>query len=96
MANEAGIEVLTGPRDYAKVKRDLTDAGYRGEPITVLGITGTGNIAPMSEVGVDQLRKAGMVVDLQVMDPPTSSRRMLSRFCHASRRLRWSARRELF
>ena len=37
MANEAGIEVLTGPRDYAKVRRDLTDAGYRGETITVLG-----------------------------------------------------------
>ena len=43
---------------------------------------------------MDQLRKAGMNVDLQVMDPPTSSRRMLSRFCHVSRRLQRVARPE--
>jgi len=77
MANEAGIEVLSGPRDYSKVKRDLAEAGYRGEPITVLGVVG-GNIAPISEVGVDQLRKAGMNVDLQVMDVPTMNRRRLN------------------
>jgi peptide/nickel transport system substrate-binding protein len=78
MATEAGIEALTGPRDYAKVRRDLTDAGYRGEPITVFGVIGTGNIAPMSEVGVDQLRKAGLNIDLQVMDAASVSRRMLN------------------
>jgi peptide/nickel transport system substrate-binding protein len=78
MATEAGIEVLTGPRDYAKVRRDLTDAGYRGEPITVFGVIGTGNIAPMSEVGVDQLRMAGLNIDLQVMDAASVSRRMLN------------------
>ena len=40
LANEAGIEVLSGPRDYDKVKRDLEAAGYRGEPIVVLGVSG--------------------------------------------------------
>ena len=33
LANEAGIGILTGSRDYDKMKRDLKDAGYRGEPI---------------------------------------------------------------
>jgi peptide/nickel transport system substrate-binding protein len=56
----------------------LAEAGYRGESVVVLGVTGTGNIAPMSEVGVDQLRKAGMNVDLQVMDVPTMNRRRMS------------------
>ena len=42
LANEAGIEVLSGPRDYDKVKRDLAAAGYRGEPITVLAVSGNG------------------------------------------------------
>jgi peptide/nickel transport system substrate-binding protein len=78
LANEAGIDVMSGPRDYEKVKRALAEAGYRGESVVVLGVTGTGNIAPMSEVGVDQLRKAGMNVDLQVMDVPTMNRRRMS------------------
>jgi peptide/nickel transport system substrate-binding protein len=78
LANEAGIEVLSGPRDYEKVGRALAEEGYRGEPVVVLGVTGTGNIAPMSEVGADQLRKAGMNIDLQVMDVPTMNRRRMS------------------
>jgi len=79
LANEAGVEVISGPCDYARVKRNLADAGYRGERIVVLGVSGTGNIAPISEVGVDQLRKAGMNVDLQVMDAATMSNRALNR-----------------
>jgi peptide/nickel transport system substrate-binding protein len=75
LANEAGIEVLSRPRDYDKVKRDLTAGGYRGEPITVLGVPGGSFIAPISQVGADQLRKAGMNVDLQLMDVPTMIRR---------------------
>ena len=68
LANEAGIEALSGPRDYDKVKRDLAEAGYRGEPIVVLGVSGNSYIVHISQVGVDQLRKAGMNVDLQMMD----------------------------
>jgi peptide/nickel transport system substrate-binding protein len=71
LANEAGIEALSGPRDYDKVKRDLAAAGYRGEPIVVLAVSGNSYIAPISEVGADQLRKAGMNVDLQTTDATT-------------------------
>ena len=79
LANEAGVDVISGPPDYVRVKRNLTEAGYRGERIVVLGVSGTGNIAPISQVGVDQLRKAGMNVDLQVMDAAALSNRVLNR-----------------
>ena len=79
LANEQGIEALDGPHDYEKVKRQLEIAGYRGEPIVVLGVAGSSNIAPISEVGADQLRKARTNVDLQIMDLPTMNRRAASK-----------------
>ena len=75
LANEAGIEALSGPRDYDKVKRDLALAGYRGEPIVVLGVSGNSAIVPVSQVGADQLRKAGMNINLQITDAATMGRR---------------------
>jgi peptide/nickel transport system substrate-binding protein len=79
LANEAGIEVLSGPRDYDKVKRDLAAAGYRGEPVVVLGVSDNTNFAAISQVGADQLRKAGMNVDLRSMDFTSMIRRRLSK-----------------
>jgi peptide/nickel transport system substrate-binding protein len=64
LVNEAGIEALSGPRDYDRVKRDLAAAGYRGEPVVVLGVAGNSYNVFISQVGTDQLRKAGMNVDL--------------------------------
>jgi peptide/nickel transport system substrate-binding protein len=79
LENDAGIEALRGPRDYDKVKRALREAGYRGEPIVVLGVSGNVLFETVSVVGTDQLRKAGMNVDLQVMDMATMFRRRSSR-----------------
>ena len=53
----------------------------------MLGVTGTGNVVPISEVGVDQLRKAGMNVDLQMMDIPTMIRRRMSNETKRQRRM---------
>jgi peptide/nickel transport system substrate-binding protein len=75
LANEAGIEVLTSLRDYDKVKRDLKDAGYRGEPVTVLAVADNPIFTALGLVGTDQLRKAGLNVDLQTMDFATMFRR---------------------
>jgi peptide/nickel transport system substrate-binding protein len=74
-ANDAGIEVLRGPRDYAAVRQALVSAGYNGEKIVVLAPTGLGAIRPLSLVGADQLRRAGMNVDLQEMELGTELRR---------------------
>jgi peptide/nickel transport system substrate-binding protein len=79
MANEAGIDALSSPRDYDKVRRDLTDAGYRGEPIVVLAVSGNTLFEAISQVGTDELRKAGMNVDLQTMDLGTMFRRRASK-----------------
>ena len=78
-ANEAGIEILSGPCDYDKVKRELAVAGYRGEPVVVLGVSDNTYFAAISQVGADQLRKAGMNVDLRSMDFTSMIRRRLSK-----------------
>ena len=76
-ANDAGIEVLRGPRDYAAVRQALAHAGYGGEKIVVLAPT-DGGIRALSLVGVDQLRRAGMNVDLQEMELGNVVRRRLN------------------
>ena len=79
LATDAGIGVVSSPRDYDKVKRELAAAGYRGERIVVLAVSGNSYIPLISQVGADELRKAGMNVDLQVMDVATINRRNLSK-----------------
>ena len=76
-ANDAGIEVLRAPRDYPAVRQALARAGYNGEKIVVLAPT-EGGIRALSLVGVDQLRRAGMNVDLQEMELGTLYRRRLN------------------
>jgi peptide/nickel transport system substrate-binding protein len=79
LASEAGIEALSRPRDYDKVRRNLKEAGYGGEPVVVLGVSGNSLNVPISQVGSDQLRKAGMNIDLQIMDFGTLVRRRMSK-----------------
>jgi peptide/nickel transport system substrate-binding protein len=68
LANDAGIEVLRRPRDYAAVRQALTHAGYNGEEVIVLVPTDVQEIRAESLAGTDQLRRAGMNVDLQEME----------------------------
>jgi peptide/nickel transport system substrate-binding protein len=57
LANDAGMEVLKSPRDLARVKRNLTAAGYNGERFVFLVPTDLPAINAMSEVAGDTLRK---------------------------------------
>jgi len=75
LANDAGIEVLRGPRDYQAVRQALTHAGYNGEKIIVLAPTDAQGIRLLSLAGTDQLRRAGMNLDLQEMVFGTELRR---------------------
>jgi peptide/nickel transport system substrate-binding protein len=75
LASDAGVEVLRGTRDYAAVRRALARAGYNGEKIVVLAPTDAQGIRALSLAGTDQLRRAGMNVDLQEMDLGTVLRR---------------------
>jgi peptide/nickel transport system substrate-binding protein len=78
-ANDAGIEVLRAPRDYAAVKQALQHAGYNGETIVALAPTDVQPIRALSLAGTEQLRRAGMNVDLQEMELGASIRRRTSK-----------------
>ena len=68
LASDVGIEVLKSPRDYAKVKQALTAAGYKGERIIVMAPTDVRELGDLTRTGAEQLRRAGMNVDLQEFD----------------------------
>jgi peptide/nickel transport system substrate-binding protein len=78
LASDAGIEVLRGPRDYAAVRQALARAGYNGEQIVVLAPTDVQPIRALSLAGTDQLRRAGMNVDLHEMEWGAALRRSAS------------------
>ena len=67
-ASDVGIEALRGPRDYAAVKRALAEAGYKGEKIIVMVPTDVGELGNLTRTGAEQLRRAGMSIDLLEID----------------------------
>jgi len=76
--SDVGVEVLRSPRDYAAVKRALAEAGYKGEKIIVMAPTDAREIGDLTRTGAEQLRRAGMNVDLQEMDFANVVRRQLN------------------
>ena len=68
LATDVGIEVLRRPRDYAAVKRALAEAGYKGEKIVVMAPTDVSELGNLTRTGAEQLRRAGMNIDLQELD----------------------------
>jgi peptide/nickel transport system substrate-binding protein len=68
LASSEGIEPLTSPRDLAKVKRVLTDAGYAGEPVVVLTPTDIASARALAEITADTLHKVGMTVEAPTME----------------------------
>ena len=68
MANDAGLSVMQGDVDYDQAKRNLTAAGYRGEPIVMLAGTDIPAVNATSEVAADMYRRMGFTVDYQALD----------------------------
>ena len=66
MASDAGMAVLSGPRDYARVKADLAAADF---PV----------LKAMSDVCADMLQKAGLNVDYQALDWGTVNQRRVKK-----------------
>ncbi len=67
-ANDAGMEVMNGPRDLDRVKRDLAAAGYSGQKFVFLVPTDLPAINAMSEVAADVFHKFEMAMDYQALD----------------------------
>jgi peptide/nickel transport system substrate-binding protein len=69
METDAGSEVYKGKKDYKKAEALFKEAGYNGEPITILHATDHQYINPANLVMIQQLRKAGFLkLDVQAMD----------------------------
>jgi len=76
---EAGGEILKGPRDIEGAKRLLAEAGYNGQPITVLVAQDQAPLKAMGEVTNALLRSLGMNVDFVATDWGTVGQRRASR-----------------
>jgi peptide/nickel transport system substrate-binding protein len=78
LANDAGVDIVRAPRDYGAVRQALARAGYQGETIVFIAPADIPAMQALSTVAADQLRRAGMNIDLQEMDAATALRRRLS------------------
>jgi peptide/nickel transport system substrate-binding protein len=79
LANDVGVDVMRGTKDYAKLKKDLAAAGYNGERIVVLAATTIPSIFSMAQVASDALQKIGMNVDFQALEWGTVVQRRSSK-----------------
>ena len=79
LANDAGMEVLSGKHALAGLKDELAAAGYAGEKVIFLEPTDVPRINAIGEVGIDMLRKLGMNVDVIATDWGTTVQRSVSR-----------------
>jgi peptide/nickel transport system substrate-binding protein len=88
LANDAGMEAVTGPRDMEKVKRDLAAAGYNGERVVLIAASDFPSLNALAQVGNDMFRRAGMNVEYVSTDWGTVVQRRASR--EAPERGGWS------
>ncbi len=79
LANDAGMETLSGKHPMDQLKRELAAAGYKGERVIYLEPTDVPRINAIAEVGADMLRKLGMNVDVIATDWGTTVQRSVSR-----------------
>lgn len=68
MASKAGMEPLTGPRDFNAVKRAVAASGYKGERAIVPVPSDFPTLKALGDVGVDMLQRAGIVVEARYTD----------------------------
>jgi peptide/nickel transport system substrate-binding protein len=68
MASDAGMEVLNGPRDMAKVRAAIKDAGYNGETVVLLAPNDPHYRKAMADVSEAMMRSVGLNVEVQSTD----------------------------
>jgi peptide/nickel transport system substrate-binding protein len=79
MANDAGMEMLSGKHEIGALKKELEAAGYKGERVVYLSVNDVPRINAIAEVGVDMLRKLGMNIDEIATDWGTVVQRSVNR-----------------
>ena len=68
MANDAGMEAFTSPRDLEKAKKLVAESGYKGEKIVMMAPSDQPSLVAPSQVSRELFVKLGLNVDYQVMD----------------------------
>jgi peptide/nickel transport system substrate-binding protein len=68
MDSDVGMAVLNSPRDMAKVRAMIKEAGYGGGKTVLLSPTDPHYRKAMSDVGAEMMTSAGLNLDTQVMD----------------------------
>ena len=79
LANDSGLDVLTGPRDLAAAQRALRESGYRNERVVLMSATDLPVLQNLTEVAADLLRRVGFNVDNPAMDWGTQIQRRTNR-----------------
>lgn len=68
MASGAGMEVLTGTRNFARAQKMLADSGYKGERTVLMAPLDYPAMKAAGDVAADMLKKLGMNIDYAVTD----------------------------
>jgi len=68
MANEAGLEVLSGPRDVALARKLVAESGYKNEPILLMSPTDQPALAQITQVTRSLFQELGLNVQFMAMD----------------------------
>jgi peptide/nickel transport system substrate-binding protein len=68
MASQVGLDVLTSPRDFAKVKQNLIDAGYKGEKVVLMVPADSPSLKAQGDVAADMMKQVGLNVDYLALD----------------------------
>ncbi|MDR3415456.1 MAG: ABC transporter substrate-binding protein [Nevskia sp.] len=78
MANDAGLEVLTGPRDVAKAKKLVAESGYNGERVVLMAPSDYPATQAICQVTRDLFEQVGLNVEYASMDWGTLVQRRAS------------------
>jgi peptide/nickel transport system substrate-binding protein len=79
LASDAGMEALNGPRDIARAKRLVAEAGYRGEKVVILAPTDFAVINAIAQVTRGLCDMLGLNVEYVATDWGTLVSRRASR-----------------
>ncbi|MBE9606034.1 ABC transporter substrate-binding protein [Acetobacteraceae bacterium H6797] len=80
MASDVGLEALgKAEPDYAALKKELIEAGYKGEKVVMLAGADVPRISAVCEVTAEALRQIGMVIDYVPADWGTVIQRITNR-----------------
>lgn len=68
MANTAGMEALTSPRDIDKARQLVKESGYQGEKIILMSPTDQAALQQFAQVTNSLFKKLGLNVEFESMD----------------------------